>query len=605
MKAIRRFYRNLSFTWRFSVIYTLLILIQILLVGIISYDHTVKTTIQQSDKEMIQNVLEYKQSILNVLRNTETLTDEIVFRSEARTYLNNRFIFNDKEAYYFTYIVQNALIQTKNMYPNQYYKIRFFSENNTIGEIYDFLYSMERVESMMFFADLKDSDLRTQWGMIKSAEVFFSKGKSFESDAQYRMVLPYYYKVYSYKKERMIGILEIDILLEKIFVNAFYNNRLYILDENNEIVHLNGRKNTIKNIDIDMQGLTNGVTELVIGEEKYRVVYDTIDELGYKIVQLVPMTQLLESIQTYSKKLIGIVIFSIVGSFTIVFFMNTLLFKSLSVLSRTICRVRNGEMSVRLKEEGENDISKLAHHFNLMMDELEESTTKLIEKEVSQRDAEIRALQSQVNPHFLYNTLDSVRMQCEVRGEQDIADVIISISKLFRYNTKWTNELVTLREEIEHVNNYMTIMKSRFDEKIEFKLNVSNNLEDCMIIKMLLQPLIENCFKYAFNNSEGGWIIDICAYTSNGVLTLKVIDNGHGINEEKLKKINNSLAKQNVSIRSPENQESVGLWNLSRRIKIHFGSKYTVKILSENNKGTTVVVEMPVIKKKQDKIDFK
>ena len=256
---------------------------------------------------------------------------------------------------------------------------------------------------------------------------------------------------------------------------------------------------------------------------------------------------------------------------------------------------------MRIAEQGHDEIGELAISFNQMAANLEEVMKNLIEQETAHRDAEIRALQSQINPHFLFNTLEGLRMECELREEYDLAEAITSLGKLFRYNIKWTNRLVPLRQEIQYVNNYITVMKIRFRNKFSFEVDIAEELQDYLVIKMLIQPLVENCFYHAFKNLDGIWEIHIRGRITGDNLYLEIDDNGIGIDSERLAKINRGLLDGNHAEIDKKTEGFIGLWNVNKRIKMQFGMEYGISIRSVLSQGTKIIIRIPVNHDEQEK----
>lgn len=592
MKKLLSKVYNMSIMWKFSIIYFLLIMVPIFVIIQISYNQFIKTTIQQNDKEMYQRVSQSKYQVLNTIENTESIANEMIFMSESQGFLNNQFTFSEKEKYYFTYNLQNMLIRIKQVYPNQYFKIRFFSSNDSIGEMYDVIYDIERLQSETFYPKIKNSKKGMLWGNLKQVQQYHNVEQYFTLKPNADKVVPFYQRIESYYSNEMIGVLEIDILVDKMF-GGYYpnmNSNILVLDSNNKII--NSEESYFEGkIDQSLLSDDQGVRELMIDNRMYRIVYDTVESMGYKILELVEVESLLSSVKSYKNRMFIIMIFAMAGVFFFVYTTTNLLFSRLKVMINMMNRIQKGELDVKIDENRKDEIGQLAHNFNLMAEKLQEMISNLIEKETAHRDAEIRALQAQVNPHFLYNTLDSIRMQCEINGEYDIADVLISLSNLFRYNTKWTNELVLLKQEIDHVLNYITIMKTRFKNKIHFEINMPDQILNYYVIKMMIQPIIENSFKYAFNQSTEKWEIFLEGYILHNMLYIQVKDNGSGIEKETLETINNHL-ENNIPIN--RDNGSIGLWNVSQRIRIRFGDEYGIRLRSKINEGTTVIIKIPL-----------
>ncbi|HBE80410.1 MAG TPA: hypothetical protein DDW65_21900, partial [Firmicutes bacterium] len=367
-----------------------------------------------------------------------------------------------------------------------------------------------------------------------------------------------------------------------------------VIDRYGEVISPIDDNITNRHINIDMFPGENGVKEITINKERYRIEYDTVNEVGFKIISMIPEKELLSQLITYRNNLIYTIIIGITAIFLITYLTTSFLFARLKVLIKMMKRVQSGEFDVRMDDSKKDEVGELAFSFNQMAEKLEETLLNLIGQETAHRDAEIRALQSQINPHFLFNTLEGLRMECEIREEYDLANVLTSLGRLFRYNIKWINGLVPFRQEIDHINNYITIMRVRFRDKFNLRIDIPEELLDCLVIKMMMQPLVENSFYHAFKNKEGTWEIKIKGSIQGDDLVIEIKDNGLGIDNERLDKINRGLSIGNSSEIDKKTEGFIGLWNVDTRIKMQFGEEYGIKLKSEKDIGTTVLITLPV-----------
>ncbi len=541
------------------------------------------------------------------MKNAESISEEIIFKSEFQAFLDDDFSFSSGEIDNFLYSVQNKLLDIKHLYPNQYYKIRIFTSNQSMKEAYDLLYSMNRISGKDYFGDIIGSPHKIIWGEVRKAEEYYDLVVTINPKQNKNVVLPLYERITPVISNKLIGVLEIDILIEKMFgdlseLQLGNGGFIYILDQSGRIISPY-RNNDLENIRLSMSPADNGIKEIISAGQKFRVAYETIKATGYKIVAVVPESEILNELVHQKNYLIYTIIAGTIAVFLITFLTTNFLFARLKIMIKMMKRIQGGEFGVRIAEQGHDEIGELAISFNQMAANLEEVMKNLIEQETAHRDAEIRALQSQINPHFLFNTLEGLRMECELREEYDLAEAITSLGKLFRYNIKWTNRLVPLRQEIQYVNNYITVMKIRFRNKFSFEVDIAEELQDYLVIKMLIQPLVENCFYHAFKNLDGIWEIHIRGRITGDNLYLEIDDNGIGIDSERLAKINRGLLDDNHAEIDKKTEGFIGLWNVNKRIKMQFGMEYGISIRSVLNRGTKIIIRMPVNHDEQEKED--
>ncbi len=250
----------------------------------------------------------------------------------------------------------------------------------------------------------------------------------------------------------------------------------------------------------------------------------------------------------------------------------------------------------RLADSSVDEFSLLSHHINTMLDNNEAvlkkiffTQQKLYEAELSEKSAIFYSLQNQINPHFLYNTLDCINGLAVSGNADEIATVTASLSAILRYALNYTSE-TTVDEEIHMLAEYSKILRARFGARVEMNFDFADEIWDKKILRMLLQPLVENAVKHGLNDLQTNVLtIDVEGGISDGALTFTVLDNGCGIPPEKLAEINARLADSSQDV----SDSSIGIVNIHRRIAMRCGSEYGLKIESEYGRYTKITVTMP------------
>ncbi|WP_199621479.1 sensor histidine kinase [Paenibacillus alkalitolerans] len=233
-----------------------------------------------------------------------------------------------------------------------------------------------------------------------------------------------------------------------------------------------------------------------------------------------------------------------------------------------------------------DEVGKLHRAFRMMIQEIDELIHENYEKQLLIRETQFKALQAQINPHFLYNTLDSVIWLAKVNGQKQISEIIEALGQLFRSSISLKETLITLGEELDIVRNYVTIQKFRFRERLNFEMRVDERYYSCLIPKMALQPLVENAIHYALEPSDEPSFIRLYSIAGHKRLTLILEDNGPGMDEDLLVKVRRGEARTRG--------QGIGLTNIRERLEIAFGDSYGLRIESENGAGTRVYVDIPM-----------
>ncbi|WDU84646.1 sensor histidine kinase [Caloramator sp. Dgby_cultured_2] len=224
------------------------------------------------------------------------------------------------------------------------------------------------------------------------------------------------------------------------------------------------------------------------------------------------------------------------------------------------------------------------------------------------KEAELRALRTQIDSHFLYNTLENIKMLAEIEGQLEISDALTSLGKMMRYNMKWASEYVTLREEIDHIKNYTSLMNIRFDNKIKLIINIDSYLLEQEVLKLSIQPIIENSISHGIKDKldkELG-IIEIKASIDGNTMIIEITDNGKGMSPEEVEKLNYKINLEDEEfnknlLNKYEGQETVkrgngiGLRIVNQRIKLYYGDDYGLQISSKKGEYTKVILKLPYL----------
>ena len=248
-------------------------------------------------------------------------------------------------------------------------------------------------------------------------------------------------------------------------------------------------------------------------------------------------------------------------------------------------QVRRGRLDVRSDVRASNEIGRLGESFNLMIARISELVSEREQAQEQRRLSELKALQAQINPHFLYNTLDSIIWMAENGNNEEVVEMTAALARLFRSSISEDRDTVPLSVEIANIQSYLTIQKMRYKEKLNYKIEVPPGLGGCEAPKLILQPLVENAIYHGIRGSENGGEITVSAYRKNETLVIQITDNGLGMTQEQLAGILKA---------SPNSKGSgIGVRNVSERIKLAFGEKYGLTYASARGAGTSAIITLP------------
>ncbi len=248
-----------------------------------------------------------------------------------------------------------------------------------------------------------------------------------------------------------------------------------------------------------------------------------------------------------------------------------------------------GDFSVEYHIESHDEMEVLANSFNSMVKEIETLINDIHREQENAREAELRLLQEQINPHFLYNTLDAIIWMTEAGENQDAIRMIQELSSFFRISLSKGKSEISIRSEMEHVKSYLEIQHYRYRDIMDYDIEFDDRILDCTIQKLTLQPIVENALYHGVKNKRGVGHIKVIGEEAGKDIIFKVIDDGIGMTEEKLSEVRSLIKGEG----KPQGKDGFGMANVEKRLKIHYGSYYGLSVESEYMKGTVVTVKIP------------
>lgn len=352
-------------------------------------------------------------------------------------------------------------------------------------------------------------------------------------------------------------------------------------------------------ISLDPKSILDSGSVVQNGEESYIVVRQKSELTGWTLAVLTPLRETTEGVSILRTALlvsgmIGVVLFLIMS-----FFLSTMITRPLIRLMRAMRSAQPGAMRPNLMVSSTMEINELNNVYNQMVYRQNELTRVVHEKEVMQSRAELKALQSQINPHFLFNTLEAFYWSLEEKGDEEMARMVVAMSRLFRYiiSSSQQDEWVTIADELEHAERYLQIMQMRLGDRMQWEIQLSDTVRTVAIPKLLIQPLVENAILHGIESKLGpGKIsVHVNASTEENLVRIEVRDDGPGMDESRLQSVIHALhGGPAVSNKGT----GVGLINVHRRLKLYFGSQLgercRLSITSKVREGTVIYFEIPI-----------
>ncbi|MBN2851154.1 MAG: sensor histidine kinase [Clostridia bacterium] len=328
------------------------------------------------------------------------------------------------------------------------------------------------------------------------------------------------------------------------------------------------------------------------GEKRITTV-QSIEYSGWKMVGISYVNEIVENRQNFNQLIIVILLFGIVFITIASFFISYKISQPIKRLEHQMNKIERGDFNIdSLEVKGEDEVKQLTKAFNIMILRIKNLMKQIVSEQESIRKSELKALQAQINPHFLYNTLDSIIWMNENKNYDGVTDMVSALAKLFRISLSHGKEIISIKDEIEHVRSYLIIQKIRYKNKFNYQIDIPEELENYLTVKLILQPIVENAIYHGINKIEDKGLITISVQCENMKIHFIITDNGYGIDKNLMESILTSES-------SSESSSGVGLKNVNERIKLSYGEEYGITLKSEEDVGTTVTISIPVVEQEK------
>jgi len=338
-----------------------------------------------------------------------------------------------------------------------------------------------------------------------------------------------------------------------------------------------------------------GYTSENINGKQIMVSFYRFSFTGWEIYCLNDIKEMVSDTDEILYVTILLVIISFIAAVFISILLSFGLLKPIKNLQLMMKKVRDGDLTVQAPLLSQDEIGELCFGFNEMLQKIRYLVEEVYKTQIHEREAQLNALQAQINPHFLYNTLETISSIAQVEEVDIISKIARAMSNMFRYSTRIGGAVVPISEEIRHIDNYVSILEVRFENKFEFIIDVPENLMDYGIIKLVLQPIVENAVFHGIEMKTGKGLLKISAKKIEEDIEITVSDNGIGMTEAKIIELNNMLNTSENQFNIEFKNGRVGIRNVHERIKLYFGEKYGLKIETAEETGTIVRILIPAI----------
>lgn len=343
----------------------------------------------------------------------------------------------------------------------------------------------------------------------------------------------------------------------------------------------------------------NGYMQIISDKKKVLMVYCKIPHTRAILGGCVYLSELTQSIRNMTKIFLIISVFLTILFGLGCFIVATHITKPIWMLKEKMLETAEGNLNAYIEEYHENEFGILERQYNTMLKEIRELLKKSTEDQQNLKKAELKALQSQINPHFLYNTLDTIMWLVAVNENEKAIEMIESLSVFFKTGLSKGMDWIPVEREIEHVKSYLYIQQSRYSDILQYVIDISPDMIQYDMLKMTLQPIVENAIYHGIKNKENGGSIIIKGNMDGKFLSFLISDTGVGMEAEAVTKLNERMQENKISYEECEN--GFGLYNVNRRIKLYCGEESGITVESQIEEGTKVHIRMLAIRREEHK----
>ena len=592
MRKIKIHFSSLKLNQKFIILIFVIVILPMVILSVLFF-HSYK---ESMIKDKMKNVeLNFTKDYGEIQKKTEMcfMSTQVVKNSKNFWDGIETFSLGNYETYDLIEFYNNEVAEMEDLVnSNPYlYQIRVYIESDTLPEMMPIVYRRSR---MMNLSWAKDETLVPAWKYDYSDEIFpYYVLKHTKHLASYVTPL---YKI----NDNINATIEVVTKMEALFPDLYTSTEdewtCFINNDGSYYYNTDYESRWLKNIDSvyhNTKHLDYSYSELqIVDGIPVIVCYKPLKELGGSLIKIVSIEDEIASVNRFST--IFWISF-IVIMFILIFLSNIIvrsILKQFYYIMNTVRKVQKGNLEVRVPICSTDEIGELSEQVNTMLERITCLMDESIKGEILVKDSEIRALQNQINAHFIYNVLESIKMMAEIDSKYDISDAVTALGRLLRYSIKWVSKNVTVEEEIDYIKNYLALINLRFDNEVYLSLNIPSTIYKQKIPKMSLQPIIENAIYHGIEGLEEDTNIYIKGMVYDEYCTIEITDAGRGMSEEQLDRLCKKISGEIVDSGSSGN--GIGLKNVQDRIKVSFGDDYGISIASKVDCFTKVIVKIPL-----------
>ena len=589
-KRVLSYFCNMRIAWKFTWAYFMILALPIIGTGIFINYSTTKSFIDQSEILAKQSLLQKRELIQQKIESVEKTAVSITQNPQILKYLEDPFQNNrqgyENYIYSFAPIFESYIIQNKFVYSTMLY-----TSNTSFPDSWNNIYHLDNIEAnQQYRTFLKDDSALGKWNPIHDTKMAIY--------ARYKMkekVLSYSHKLISFTDKKCIGVLEVEITEKELFgdleagtgITEYY----LVIDKNQNIISENTYKvlpEELKTFDF-LSVLANSQEQDGIIEyknEQLIVQYIPLEPIECSLIGIVPLANYMGDSPDSGLIITVVIIIALIVFGIIIHLVSNQLTKRLKDLVNGLKSVRNDNINIKMPVKYNDEFGELAVSFNRMTDRIHELIESVYKAQIMEKESELKALESQINPHFLYNTLSTISWMARKVDAKNIDDLTFQLSRFYRLVLSKGNSIITVNDEIELLKSYVEIEKTRFDDQFQVEFDLDEKAYQYKMIKIILQPIAENAIIHGIAPKDSMGTLVVRLRQDEHYLYFSIIDDGVGIARNVL----DSIKKGEIT---KKRESGYAIQNVIERIKAVYGDQGHISIFSRPGIGCSVRIVIP------------
>lgn len=583
IKRVLKHWNDIRLRNKLLVLYVVAIFVPMIITNLTFYNITANNVRTQKISDLSHDLDKSKDAYRKAIESVVEISSVLYTDSELSAALDNNYSSTNEMLIAYDSILNSSINQFVSI-SKQFYNAYLYTNNDSLISSGVLRFISKQVENEDWYHLVRNQSV------IGELHLYTNKNLK-QSDQPYLSIirkLDYFRKSGSYTK-----ILKIDIMSEFVketLDDSFSIGHLYLINNNGDILYSSHNKA------VDLQEQMNSKKNLVLTSS-----FDKLSYLqGWKMIGIYPKDQIGSALHSSRLLFIYLMLANLLLPSLIIIVLSSSLNSRIVVLWKQMKQVKNQHYDLLKVDQAKDEIGQLTEEFYRLTSQISLLIRDVYEAELGRKQAQLNALQSQINPHFLFNTLETIRMNSMVKKEHDTALVISRLARSFRRSITWGNDTVPISDEMEFIIDFLEIQKFRFEHRMRYEFYIEEDIKAITIPKMSILPIVENACIHGIERLADVGIIQVKGHLENGKVKIVISDNGVGISDEELEDIVEAMKGDVLN-----EGNHIGIRNVYHRLKLYYSDEFDLIYQSEPGIGTTVTMLIPAITNVESKTEWR